>query len=325
MSHTAALSPSPIDFTGEHTPSNFFARPARYNSAASNVPPPFFERRRTPHPHNNSSQRSEDMADRSQSQLRPRLEHRASQTVIDLTDEPEDVPAIEAPSVQQRPPQLGRSDAVNLGDIGDFIDLTEDGDVELVITQARRIAAPRAPQPQPQRLRRQDYPVQPLPPFRRAASPSLFMPAGGRVNVQVSVNGQNREQHQQVLDRIGAGAFAMANEIQDANFWGQIARFVVHQPPMPVGLNYAAQMPNLKPDHVAPPAAREGFTRSPTEDDSIICPSCEEELVHDKEAEEPVAKRGGKAPTRKDREEHPFWVVKECGHVCYLSHIQLCY
>jgi len=58
----------------------------------------------------------------------------------------------------------------------------------------------------------------------------------------------------------------------------------------------------------------------------VICPSCEEELIHNKEPEEePVVKKGGKAPTKKEREEHPFWVVKECGHVycnkCYQNRV----
>jgi hypothetical protein len=70
-----------------------------------------------------------------------------------------------------------------------------------------------------------------------------------------------------------------------------------------------------KPDHIPPLPAKEGFTRSPTENDVVICPSCEEELVHKKDTEDPVVKKGGKAPTRKEREEHPFWVVRECGHV----------
>lgn len=38
-------------------------------------------------------------------------------------------------------------------------------------------------------------------------------------------------------------------------------------------------------------------------------------MIHDKEPDEPAVKKGGKAPTRKEREEHPFWVVKSCGHV----------
>jgi hypothetical protein len=45
------------------------------------------------------------------------------------------------------------------------------------------------------------------------------------------------------------------------------------------------------------------------------------ELVAEKGNEEPVAvrKSNGKTPNKKDREEHHFWVVKECGHVS-LSH-----
>ena len=72
-----------------------------------------------------------------------------------------------------------------------------------------------------------------------------------------------------------------------------------------------------KPDHIPPSPAQDGFTRSPSEHDVVICPSCEEELVHKKDGEDLVAKKGGKPPTRKEREEHPFWVVKECGHVSY--------
>jgi hypothetical protein len=72
-----------------------------------------------------------------------------------------------------------------------------------------------------------------------------------------------------------------------------------------------------KPQHVAPPPAKDGFTRSPEESQTIICPSCEEELVHRKD-EEPIVRKGGKAPTRKEREEHPFWVLKECGHVNHI-------
>jgi hypothetical protein len=95
-----------------------------------------------------------------------------------------------------------------------------------------------------------------------------------------------------------------------------------HGQAMPDRMNYErVPFGDRKPDHVAPPKAREGFTRSPTENDVVVCPSCDEELVHVKDAEEPVFKKGGKAPTRKEREEHPFWVVKECGHVKLCLHI----
>lgn len=85
-----------------------------------------------------------------------------------------------------------------------------------------------------------------------------------------------------------------------------------------------AAFADRKPNHVPPEPAKPGFTRSPTENDTIICPSCEEELVHNKVFDEPMLKKG-KAPTRKEREEHPFWVIKECGHVycnnCYQNRV----
>lgn len=67
-----------------------------------------------------------------------------------------------------------------------------------------------------------------------------------------------------------------------------------------------------------PPPAREGFTRATGEDLAVVCPSCEEELSYDPDEEE-QQKAGGppaKRPrNKKDREEHFFWAVKECGHV----------
>lgn len=299
MSHSATLSPSPIHFPGDHhANSNFFG--SRY--LTSN-----FERRRTPHPHNSQTRASEEMPDRSQSQLRPRLEHRASQTVIDLTSEPEDVP-IPQPPRPQRPPQLGRSDAVSLRDMRDFIDLTEDGEEDLVVTGERPRAVPR--RPRSERNARIHAPP-------RADSPSLFLPIaphlgdGRREVAQVAVE-VRREPALGMLAMVRAGLPQLHN-LQFGNFpWAQIGRNP--QQAMPGHLNYQAAVPS-KPEHVAPPAAREGFTRSPTEEDAVICPNCEEELVDDKDREQPIAKRGGKAPSRKEREEHPFWVVKECGHV----------
>lgn len=329
MSQPATLSPSPIHFPRANAPSNF----SRYNpaGAGSNARSSFSERRRTPHPHNSQSETPpEEMADRSQSQLRPRLEHRASQTVIDLTDDPEepdDAPVAE-PSRAPRPPQLGRSDAVNLGDMGYFIDLTGDGDTEVMVTGQRRIAPHR-----PSRAQR----LPPRPPLRQADSPPLFVPphfgpiSAARPGGQARVGRPEVQPPPAVLGfgfgaRLGAGVLAMVhNRLPQAirlenAFWEQVQ--AAEHFPVPGVMNYAAAVvPPSKPDHVAPSPAGEGFTRSPAEDNEIICPNCEEELVHehDKHIEEPNAKRNGKAPTRKDREEHPFWVVKECGHVYHPS------
>ncbi len=73
------------------------------------------------------------------------------------------------------------------------------------------------------------------------------------------------------------------------------------------------------PPHIAPPPARQGFTRD-TGDLVVVCASCDEELKYDPEAEGdgPPTKR---ARTRKDREEHYFWAVRACGHVGFTSSI----
>lgn len=52
------------------------------------------------------------------------------------------------------------------------------------------------------------------------------------------------------------------------------------------------------PTYDAPPPAREGFTRSPKEEDVLLCPNCEDELG-----------------TGKDEVKRQVWVVKACGHV----------
>lgn len=245
------------------------------------------------------------MAEGSQSQ-RPRLEHRQSQTIIDLTDDVDEAPAANRNPSQRRParpPQLGRSDGSRLQD---FIDLTDESDI--IFTGARQLP-PRPPRPI----------AAPRPP--RTPSPPLFVPA--------------RPQAERVN---GVGLFTGAVHHMGVGGVGALRNFLglhVYQhehfhapPPMPGPMDYqyvafgglgergGVAGGERKPEHIAPPSVPEGFTRSPVDENIVICPSCEEELIHRKEDEEqPPAKKGGKAPTRKDREEHPFWVVKECGHV----------
>lgn len=62
------------------------------------------------------------------------------------------------------------------------------------------------------------------------------------------------------------------------------------------GFNYTTGQPQ-RPTYQAPPAAPEGFTRSPGEDDRLVCPNCDHELVQGEELEKQV------------------WVARECGHV----------
>ena len=56
------------------------------------------------------------------------------------------------------------------------------------------------------------------------------------------------------------------------------------------------------PTYEAPPKARPGFTRSPKEDDVLICPNCRSELG-----------------VGRDEEKRQVWVVKKCGHVSCVS------
>ncbi|KAH8599882.1 hypothetical protein B0O99DRAFT_682358 [Bisporella sp. PMI_857] len=273
------------------------------------------------------------MSERSR-QTRPQLQHRASQTLtIDLTDDTEDPPIIIRPrarnigGMSRTRPQLGRSDAQALN----VIDLTDDNDAaldepEVEVMSSRQLPRPvpaprsRSPglfvSPAPQESNRLRGIFDRLPNLPRL---SLFGPGGPETrNVQASQAGRDDEifhYHGNNQGVLAGFAAAMVFEHEFALLGGQQM--------MPGQLDYQHQaFANRKPDHIAPEAAKAGFTRSPTESDTIICPSCEEELVHYKDEEaQPIVKKGGKTPSKKEREEHPFWVVRECGHVycnrCY--------
>lgn len=63
-------------------------------------------------------------------------------------------------------------------------------------------------------------------------------------------------------------------------------------------LGFVDAMPHPSPTYKAPSPPREGFTRSPKEDDVLVCPNCGDELC-----------AGGTDLKRQ------VWVVKACGHV----------
>ncbi len=71
---------------------------------------------------------------------------------------------------------------------------------------------------------------------------------------------------------------------------------------LPQGMDYEAAgfvMATPPPTYKAPSAAQPGFTRSPREEDVLVCPNCEEELG-----------------TGEDELKRQVWVVRACGHVC---------
>jgi hypothetical protein len=316
MSQHASLSPSPF----------FFGHPMP--SGPLDNPPSFFERRRTSHPHNQASQssyHSQDNIPEPRALQRPSLEHRTSQTVIDLTDDAGE-PSMEGMHARymSRPPHLERSDALA------FIDLTNDiVDDELEITETRRV---QEPQQTPQAHTRNRQLPHPRPPLRlrRDDSPSMFIPEHlpdprpmHRDHAEpVARDILRNNPIGRLVGHVGNLANLIPQWVPDDRF----SFFVVGNgnQRMPENLDYGAhafarprQQP--KPQHQPPPPAKPGFSRSPKEDDVAICPGCMKELVAEKANEEPVAvkKPNGKAPSKKDREEHHFWVVKECGHVSF--------
>lgn len=69
----------------------------------------------------------------------------------------------------------------------------------------------------------------------------------------------------------------------------------------PVELNYTTTTTppaRREPEYVAPPAAEQGFTRSPKDGDISVCPNCDCELG-----------------TGDDPMKRQIWVAKPCGHV----------
>jgi hypothetical protein len=256
------------------------------------------------HPHNppmySIPRSAEDMSQRPRPNP-PRLEHRASETLtIDLTDETDDIPAEETRPQGQSP--TGRNSGV---DEPNIIDLTDDNDVEITRVAQRPLPSigdmdlnvpPPAlrhrhlflPQEPPRNINR-------VFPARNPLHGGFHISAGGQGEIIFHPSPDFLEHIQMLED---AQAIAGQMDLQPQN----------------------GAHPHSRPNHVPPPAAKEGFTRSPTEKDVVICPSCEEELIHDKGPDELVVKKGSKAPTRKEREEHPFWVVKNCGHVSAFEH-----
>ncbi|KAG9237731.1 hypothetical protein BJ875DRAFT_481032 [Amylocarpus encephaloides] len=324
--------------TASPEPRMSICQPRISNTFPSMNDPPLERRvrRRTSHPHNRTPHMqthrrngpTEDMSNQMHSQSRPNLQHQASQTIIDLTDESELNNAAsrhpEAGGRSQRPPQLGRSDGSQLMEV---VDLTEEsGEPEMLITGTRAVSGPPPVWPDRPRLRPDPAahfvpPRQQLPPpaegplqamRRRIVANSVVASAAATVAAYGIRGRRPNPQTDHILD-----ATAFINRLGRMRAQGQAAN--VH---LPGHLDYeGAPFGPRKPEHVPPKPVGKGFTRSANQEDVIVCPSCDEELVHHKDIEEPVAKKYGRAPTRKEREEHPFWVLKDCGHVycnrCY--------
>lgn len=243
---------------------------------------------------------------------RPSLEHRASQTIsgehetIDLTND-EDEPLQDLrrrhTARAQRPPRFGDRDILVEGH--DFIDLTEaEPDIQILRTRIR------TPPPA-----RPNQPLHAFPHPQRPESP-LFFPDAIDLDVEDGSNAHlllhadpGLMQHLRHL----VPPYFRRHAAQQP-FGGQHQVHAYHIQPMP---NLQYERPeDEKPVHVPPPPVPQGYTRSPTAEDVVVCPNCDGELIQQASEETAtVVKKKGKAPSRREMEEHPFWVVRQCGHV----------
>ena len=71
---------------------------------------------------------------------------------------------------------------------------------------------------------------------------------------------------------------------------------------VPFNIHHNGQTVPPLPTYEAPPPPRPGFTRSPAETDTVICPNCNEELG-----------------IGEDEIKRQVWVVKKCGHVGHVG------
>ena len=310
MSQRSTLSPHPFSYRRRDPSDPSFVQYSAMDASLDN-PGNSFGRRRTVHPHNPPMHRihrsQEDTPERSRPNPPPRLEHRASQTLtIDLTDDNDELPQDEPPRPREQP-RAGRNSGVNESNV---IDLTDDNDVEITRVAPRPLPslsdmALNVPRNQIPRMNRRlpFLPQEPARSINRVFPAHNPMPRG----FHVTALGQG-----EIIFHPSPNFLDHIQMLEDATaIIGQMDRQIDLQRE-----NGAAA--HSRPDHIAPPDAKAGFTRSPTEKDVVICPSCEEELIQDKDPDEVAVKKSGKAPTRKEREEHPFWVVKSCGHVSFL-------
>ena len=256
--------------------------------------------------------------------LQPSLQHQSSRTVIDLTDDA-DPPSSQPRRSSQRsgpPPHLDRSDSIQLGH--EIITIDSDEEEDVVITGERNRPGPPAAQRYHGRI------AAPAGAFARAPPPAprqvSLPPRHPRhdAHFQWGIDMQGRLQ-----DLLGGfGALAGGHY-----FFGGADRDdieLVAAPRMPgMDLNYdrdafAHRQPR-KEEFVPPPPAQDGFTRSPKEDDVIVCPGCDEELQVDPADEPgPEKKPSARKKSKADRAEHPFWVLRDCGHVSSPLH-SCCY
>jgi hypothetical protein len=110
-----------------------------------------------------------------------------------------------------------------------------------------------------------------------------------RDGVQVQARAARRLHHNPQLQQAMGGRAAPARNQLLVHLDFGVAGF-------DMGLNEPARP--ATPKYEAPPPAEKGFTRSPEEDEEVVCPNCGDELA-----------------VSEDETKAQVWVIKACGHV----------
>ncbi|KAI6245600.1 hypothetical protein HI914_06096 [Erysiphe necator] len=279
------------------------------------------------------------MAEREQPQVNHRHDSLSSQNFIDLTSDLEHVEAqiwVTEPQRGPRGPQyLGSNNAISMGNVVDLTGDQEQNEGDEVIFTGQRTVFLRQNVPQlglrpssrpssrrGSRLGQRTAPRLGQRPTiggstqhtLRSNSPSLLVPSASVLPVVPSGYRLRtvRSNHGGfAVDLTSFGQMISSHSMEGIPALWQLG--ALHNIANHFDYGNRSTEQRSHASHVPPPAARDNFTRSPTTSDILVCPSCDEELTHSKE--DPLAKNQGKISNKKDREEHPFWVVKECGHV----------
>lgn len=249
--------------------------------------------------------------------------------VIDLTSDDDSTAPGNAPTPQPQPttatvplPRFGR----------EIIDLSADTS-PLQTTHARQTRTSSSPEVQfvssRPRSRNDQRAPQPQNPGGHRAGQELVLDdpeddliiAGERTGVNLLAPLDTHGRYNGVFQRIFEGGARLQGPVRAAvttimrggtmpHFFGAVNdNGDIARPGLPGFMNFETvafdymrnaddpvQLPVPKFD--PPPPAPEGFTRDPTEEDTIVCPNCEDELA-----------------VGESEEKRQVWVVKACGHV----------
>lgn len=245
----------------------------------------------------------------------------SAQQVIDLTEDrssspigahivPPTLSHIEGQRVAQRPPRFDR-DIISIDDQEDeAVDLREESPEIQFLTsrpRSRSLSTTRQARHQSTLRQRRHTPATRSPVRRPHVSLRILgapVEAHGHQNAgwlfnpltaQVSTN-TSRSLEEELLEweNFPGGNFEIP-----AHLDYRATAFDLDQP--------ARRQPQPRlPTYDPPAAAQEGFTRTPKEDDVLVCPNCDDELgLGDDEVKRQV------------------WVVKVCGHVCAICSFSL--